>query len=65
MDEFQIIKKYFKKIIKNNNSALNLNDDVFYDKSKNLVVSVDKYVEGVHYVNFNSPNLKTKPALAE
>ena len=60
MDEFQIIKKYFKKIIKNNNSALNLNDDVFYDKSKNLVVSVDKYVEGVHYVNFNSPNLLIK-----
>ena len=36
MHEFQIIKKYFLNLSKNNKSSLNLNDDVFFDKSKNL-----------------------------
>ena len=34
MNEFEIIKNYFQKIIKNNPSALKLNDDVFFDKKK-------------------------------
>ena len=34
MDEFKIIKKYFKKISNNNKSAKDLNDDVFFDKKK-------------------------------
>ena len=51
MHEFKIIKKYFSKLAKNNKSSLNLNDDVFFDKSKNLVVSIDTYVEGIHFIN--------------
>ena len=43
MDEFDLIKNYFKKISKNNPSAKNLNDDVFFDKKKKLVISVDSY----------------------
>ena len=35
MQEFDLIKKYFSKLSKNNKSSLNLNDDVFFDKSKN------------------------------
>ena len=60
MNEFTLIHKYLKKITKNNPSALNLNDDVLFNKKKNTVVSVDTYVEGVHFLNFNSPNLVMK-----
>ena len=60
MDEFQLIRKYFSKLSKNNKSALNLNDDVFFDKSKKLVISVDTYVEGTHFLNFEKPELVIK-----
>ena len=56
MHEFKLIKKYFSKLSKNNKSSLNLNDDVFFDYSKKLVVSVDTYVQGVHFLNFNKPD---------
>ena len=60
MHEFKLINKYFSKLSRKNKSSLNLNDDVFFDKSKNLVVSVDKYVEGVHFLNFKKPELVMK-----
>ncbi len=60
MHEFEIIKKYFSKISKKNKSSLNLNDDVFFDKKKNLVISVDTYIEGSHFLNFNKPDLVIK-----
>ena len=60
MYEFHLINKYFSKLSKNNKSSLNLNDDVFFDKSKRLVISVDTYVEGVHFINFNKPDLVIK-----
>ena len=60
MHEFQIINQYFSKLSKNNKSSLNLNDDVFFDKSKKLVVSVDTYVEGVHFIDFRKPELVIK-----
>ena len=55
MHEFQLINKFFSKLTINNNSSLNLNDDVFFDRTKNLVVSVDTYVEGVHFFDFKKP----------
>ena len=60
MHEFQLINKYFLKLSKENKSSLNLNDDVFFDKSKNLVVSVDTYVEGIHFLNFRKPEFVIK-----
>jgi thiamine-monophosphate kinase len=60
MHEFQLINKYFLKLSKNNKSSLNLNDDVFFDKSKQLVVSVDTYVEGIHFLHFKKPELVIK-----
>ena len=63
MNEFELIKNYFQKIIKNNPSALNLNDDVFFDKKKKLVASIDTYNEGVHFPNFKYPNLVIKKVL--
>ena len=60
MHEFELINNYFSKIAKKNKSALNLNDDVFFDKNKKLVVSIDTYNEGVHFPNFKYPNLVIK-----
>ena len=63
MDEFEIIKKYFQNISKTNPAALQLNDDVFFDKNNKLVVSVDTYNEGIHFPNFKLPNLIIKKIL--
>ena len=63
MHEFDIIKKYFSKLSSNNKSSLNLNDDVFFDKSKELVISVDTYIEGTHFINFKDPGLVIKKIL--
>ncbi|MDC3082313.1 thiamine-phosphate kinase [Candidatus Pelagibacter sp.] len=60
MDEFNLIEKYFKKLTYNNPSALNLNDDVFFDKKNNVVISTDTYLEGVHFLNFRNPDLVIK-----
>jgi len=63
MHEFDLIKNYFSKLTKNNKSALNLNDDVFFDKKKELVISVDTYNEDIHFPNFNKPYLVIKKIL--
>ena len=55
MHEFELIKKYFSKLAKNTKSSLNLNDDVFFDKKKELIISVDTYNEGNHFLNFKKP----------
>ena len=60
MNEFYIIKNYFQKLSKKNPGALNLNDDVFFDRNKGLVLSVDTYNEGIHYINFKNPDLVIK-----
>ena len=60
MHEFYLIKKYFSRLSQKNKSSLNLNDDVFFNKSKRLVISVDTYVEGVHFINFKKPDLVIK-----
>ena len=63
MHEFEIIKKYFYQIAKKNKSALSLNDDVFFDKNKGLVISIDTYNQGIHFLNFNQPDLVIKKIL--
>ena len=63
MHEFELIKKYFSVLTIKNKGSLNLNDDVFFDKSKQLVVSVDTYIEGVHFINFKKPDLVIKKIL--
>jgi thiamine-monophosphate kinase len=60
MHEFELIKNYFQKLSKKSPSALNLNDDVFFDKKKRLVVSVDTYTEGNHFIDFKKPALVIK-----
>ena len=60
MNEFEIIKNFFSKLSFNNKSSLFLNDDVFFDKSKKMIVSVDTYVDGIHFINFKKPELVIK-----
>ncbi len=60
MNEFELINKYFSKLSFNNKSSLELNDDVFFDKKRRLVISVDTYVEGVHFIDFKNPDLVIK-----
>ena len=60
MHEFELIKNYFQKLSKKSPSALKLNDDVFFDKKNRLVVSVDTYIEGNHFIDFKYPELVIK-----
>ena len=63
MDEFKLIKKYFSRLAKRNKGSIDLNDDVFFDNSKKLVVSVDTYIQGIHFINFKKPELVIKKIL--
>ena len=59
MNEYEIIKKYFIKLA-NKKSSLNLNDDIFFDKKNKLAISVDTYIENIHFINFSKPDLVFK-----
>lgn len=63
MHEFELIKNYFLNISKKNKSALNLNDDVFFDKKKGIAISVDTYHLGYHFIDFKNPSLVIKKIL--
>ena len=63
MHEFELIKNYFQKLSKKSSNALNLNDDVFFDKKNRLVVSVDTYTEGSHFLDFKKPELVIKKVI--
>ena len=60
MHEFELIKDYFSKLSHNNKGSLDLNDDVFFDKKKELVISTDTYIKGYHFLDFNNPDLVIK-----
>ena len=63
MHEFELIKKYFSKLSKKSKGSLNLNDDVFFDKFNNIVVSVDTYNQRKHFLNFKNPELVIKKVI--
>ena len=58
MNELEVINN-LKNIIKST-SALKLTDDVFYDKKKSLVASIDTYNEKIHYLDLKKPDLVIK-----
>mgnify|MGYP001465731960 CR=1 FL=1 len=60
MNEFDLINKYFSKLTKKSKGPLNLNDDVFFDKKNKLVLSIDTYIEGTHFIDFKKPHLVIK-----
>ena len=63
MNEVQLIDKYLKRLTNKKSSSQGLNDDIFFDKSKRLAISIDTYVEKVHFPYFKSPNLVIKKVL--
>ena len=63
MHEFELINNFFSKLSKHNASALKLNDDVFFDKKKKIVISVDTYNVNTHFVDFKYPDLVIKKIL--
>ena len=63
MNEFSIINKYLSNLSKNNKGSFGLSDDVFFDYKKKMGISIDTYNEGVHFLNFNNPNLVIKKVL--
>ena len=63
LDEIPCYQGYFQKLTKNSIGSLKLNDDVFFYKTKKLIVSVDTYNEGVHFLNFKYPHLVIKKIL--
>ena len=63
MHEFELINNFFSKLSKHNISALNLNDDVFFDKKKKLAISVDTYNINTHFIDFKYPDLVIKKIL--
>ena len=63
MHEFHLIKRYFSQIAKTNTSALNLNDDVFFDRQKGIIISIDTYNIFSHFLDFKSPDLVIKKIL--
>ena len=60
MNEFEIIKSYFQILAKKNQNSKKLNDDIFYDKKNKLAVTVDTYNYGIHFLNFQKPDLVIK-----
>ena len=63
MHEFELINNFFSKLSKHNVSALDLNDDVFFDKKKKLVISIDTYNINTHFIDFKFPDLVVKKIL--
>ena len=63
MNEFEIVKKYLKPLTYKNSGALELNDDIFFDYNKNIAVSVDTYVDGIHFLYSKNPELFLKKIL--
>ena len=63
MHEFELVNNFFSNLSKQNISALGLNDDVFFDKKKQIVISVDTYNINTHFIDFKSPGLIIKKIL--
>ncbi len=62
MNEVQLIEKYLKRLTKK--QVISRSQWwYFFDKSKRLAISIDTYVEKVHFPNFKTPDLVIKKVL--
>ena len=50
MNEFELINKYLKPLSLKNQGSLKLNDDIYFNSKEKIAISVDTYVEGVHFI---------------
>ena len=55
LTEKYIIKKYFKPLTYGNIESLKLEDDVFFDPKKKIILSTDTYEEKIHFLNSADP----------
>ena len=63
MNEFSLIQKYLQPLSKRDKGAMLLKDDIYYDKKKGTIISVDTYSEGIHFINSKDPNKFLKKIL--
>ena len=55
ISEKLIIKKYLKPLTFKNKDSLNLEDDVFFDSKKKIILSTDSYQENIHFLKKMKP----------
>ena len=55
MNEFRLINKYLRPLSLRNSGALKLSDDIYFDTKKGIAISVDTYVENIHFINSSDP----------
>ena len=63
MNEFQLIKKYLSALTYKNDGSLKLSDDIFFDKKTKTAISLDTFVEGIHFINSKDPKYFLKKCL--
>ena len=63
MNEFTLINKYLKPLSIKNPGALKLSDDIYFDAKKGTAISVDTYVEGIHFIDSSNPDKFLKKIL--
>jgi len=63
MNEFELIKKYLAPLSINNKGSFNLTEDIFFDYKKKIGISIDTYVDKIHFLNFKNPDLVIKKIL--
>jgi len=51
MNEFKLIKKYFRPLSLSNPSSFFLSDDIFFDKKNRIAITTDTYVLGTHFID--------------
>jgi len=63
MNEFNIINNYLKDLSIGNKGSFNLTDDIFFDAKKGTAISLDTYVEGIHFLDSKNPHNFLKKVL--
>ena len=58
--ESTIINKYLKPLTFNNKKSLKLKDDIFFDKKKKIIFSIDTFIEDVHFIKNSNPKKYAK-----
>ena len=63
MHEHEIIKKFLKPLSAKDAGAMNLTDDIYYSKNKKFSISIDTYVQGIHFIDSKEPRKFLKKIL--
>ena len=55
-----IINNYLKKLTFSKKSSISLKDDVYFNEKNKIIVSIDSYEEGIHFINSSNPKTFVK-----